>query len=262
MSWAGKSRTPLSRGTSRGVSLASSNETGSWARPSLNNMLPIELSIKLLTGEVLELNDMTETNTLLDVKKQIYAREGIPVGQQRIIYDGRTLKGNKRPLWEYNIIPRSQLHLVVTPKDQLRCFSGRVCSITILLSLWITMELCAIVVCVYKYKYNCNDMILKGYATAPSTALIIGSIVTLIYMIYKISVICCVVELRDNVITQIIDRIFYVSLFAWTIVGFIVYHQMDSVCRLQPLGKMLVAWSVIHFIVSICGGAFILYIEP
>ena len=64
----------------------------------------MDLTVKTLTGKVIEFDDITEDSTLFDIKNQIFDKEGIPIQQQRLIYAGTQLDGNS-PLWEYKIQP-------------------------------------------------------------------------------------------------------------------------------------------------------------
>ncbi|AES99119.2 putative ubiquitin [Medicago truncatula] len=46
------------------------------------------------------------SDTILDVKKKIHDKEGIPVHQQRLFFDGKPIK-DRQTLTNYNI-PRTQ----------------------------------------------------------------------------------------------------------------------------------------------------------
>ena len=56
----------------------------------------LHILIKLLTGKSIEVGNVTPTNTVLDLKETITDAEGIPVDQQRMIYNGKQLDDGGR----------------------------------------------------------------------------------------------------------------------------------------------------------------------
>jgi len=62
--------------------------------------------------------DLTETDAVLDVKKKIHAKEGIPPETQTLIYTGNILQDDCM-LKEKNIQRHSKIHLAVTLKCKL-----------------------------------------------------------------------------------------------------------------------------------------------
>lgn len=160
-----------------------------------------------------------------------------------------------------NIYKGSQLHLVVKLKGKNAWVNYSIFMILCILFGWIIMELSALIISALRMNEDCNDNKLNGYSTQPSTVLITGSFITVLYMIYRIMVIMCFIGLKNNAITQCVDRVFYVFIFSWSIVGFVVYESMNTNCRNKDIGEILVGWSILHFIFSICCGAFTFYME-
>jgi len=68
------------------------------------------LYVQTLTGKNIELNNISASQLVYDVKKKIQDKEGIPPDQGRLIWAGKQLD-NGRQLSEYNVQSYSTLHL-------------------------------------------------------------------------------------------------------------------------------------------------------
>ena len=70
-----------------------------------------QIFIKTLQGKNITI-EVDDTDTIDSIKKQIYDKEGIPVDQQRIVFNGKQLEDNQT-ISNYNIGSDSTLHLVL-----------------------------------------------------------------------------------------------------------------------------------------------------
>jgi len=71
-----------------------------------------QLFIKTLTGKTITLEGFEQQDYIYDVFNGIYAKEGIPIDQQRGIFAGRGLE-QQRTLKDYNIQDECTVHLVL-----------------------------------------------------------------------------------------------------------------------------------------------------
>ena len=67
--------------------------------------------LQALTGRSLEIN-VHNFSTIQEIKQKLLETQGIPVDQQRLIYNGRTMSEERRVI-DYKLTSSSILHLVL-----------------------------------------------------------------------------------------------------------------------------------------------------
>ena len=71
----------------------------------------MQITIKTLTGRK-QVYNFEDTETVMDVKKQLQEKEGIQVDQIRLIYSGKQLSDDQT-LKSYNIAAGGTIHMVL-----------------------------------------------------------------------------------------------------------------------------------------------------
>jgi hypothetical protein len=76
----------------------------------------IVIYVKTLTGKT-DTFEVNPENTILSIKELIRNKNGIPIERQRLIFNSQELRNN-RSLYNYNIINKSTLNLVLRIQQQ------------------------------------------------------------------------------------------------------------------------------------------------
>ena len=75
------------------------------------NTGPKQIFIKTLTGKSLTL-EVTDTDTIASIKQKIFEKDGIPIDQQRLVFNGKQLEDGQT-IADYNINADANIHLVL-----------------------------------------------------------------------------------------------------------------------------------------------------
>lgn len=75
----------------------------------------MRIFITTLTGKQIELQ-VELSDAILSIMSKIKEKEGIPEGQQRLLWGGKQLREDS-VVWEYNTQKDSVLHLVLRPRS-------------------------------------------------------------------------------------------------------------------------------------------------
>uniref|UniRef100_A0A0G4I637 Ubiquitin-like domain-containing protein n=1 Tax=Chromera velia CCMP2878 TaxID=1169474 RepID=A0A0G4I637_9ALVE len=77
----------------------------------------MQIFVRTLAGKDTSL-DVKHSDSILDVKKKYYNKEGLPPDQQHMIYAGQTLDNDEGTLFDYKIRNQSTVYVIPWLRDQ------------------------------------------------------------------------------------------------------------------------------------------------
>lgn len=92
---------------------------------NLNVLIPMlgggqkQIFIKTLQGKTMTI-DVSDDDTIESIKEKIFEKEGIPIEQQRLVFNGKQLEDNQT-INGYGIDDGSSIHLVLRLRGGYRC---------------------------------------------------------------------------------------------------------------------------------------------
>ena len=79
----------------------------------------MQIYIKTLTGRTVSLI-VVESETIRTVKEKLKEKDGVPVQEQRLVFNNQELEDSKT-LQHYGILREATLHVVINPRRTRRC---------------------------------------------------------------------------------------------------------------------------------------------
>ncbi|XP_060926945.1 uncharacterized protein LOC133001393 [Limanda limanda] len=72
---------------------------------------PVQVFLKNLKDIAPNTYDITPDETLSDFKRKVQEREGVPVSQQRLLYQGKQMDNDQAKLSDYNVVAQGTIEL-------------------------------------------------------------------------------------------------------------------------------------------------------